>query len=77
MQLVCIDVKGVSNITYGKTYEVVKLQSGRHSKSNKPLTGLFIVDDTNNEKYVSSRRFTSLSNWREIQLQNLNIWIKF
>ena len=69
MELICI--LPLTNLTFGKKYKVTRLQEGYHFGSDKPLTGLWVIDDTNRENHYSRRRFLNISDWRESQINKI------
>ena len=69
MELICI--LPLKNLTLGKKYKVTRVQSGNHMDSNKPLSGMWVIDDTGHERYYSRRRFIGISDWRHEQLNKI------
>lgn len=61
----------IKNLTIGKSYKVVKTSNGYHKNSGIKYSGVWIIDDLEVVKYYSSKRFVSISEWREIRLNQL------
>ncbi len=66
--MICISKGKIKNLTIDKNYIITRRQDGVHSGSNKPLTGLWVINDANIERHYSSKRFIDVSEWRDKQL---------
>lgn len=66
--MICINKGKIKNLTVGKKYMVVRVNSGIHQGSNIPYKGFYVINDAGIEKHYSSKRFIDMAEWREKQL---------
>ncbi len=66
--MICINKGKIKNLTVGKKYTVVRVNSGIHQGSNIPYKGFYVINDAGIEKHYSSKRFIDMAEWREKQL---------
>ena len=71
MNVVCINKGKIKSLTVGKRYEVVRSNSGHHQGSNIPYSGMWVINDSGIERHYSSKRFSTIAEWRDKQLNDL------
>ena len=69
--MICINKGKIKNLTIGKNYTVVRVNSGIHHGSNIPYKGFYVINDADIVKHYSSKRFIDISEWRDRQLNEL------
>jgi hypothetical protein len=71
MKLVCINKGKIKNLTKGKTYKVVRTNSGKHNNSDKEYNNIWVINDVGIEKHYSRKRFISVPEWRDNIISDL------
>ena len=64
-KIYCINKGKIKSLTIGKQYELIKVQNGTHQDSNIPYSSVWVANDNGVVKHYSSKRFVSVSKYRE------------
>ncbi len=73
MILVCINKGKIKNLTEGRKYTIVRENKGLHSNSDKNYHNIWVINDAGIERHYSTKRFITISEWRNINLNQLGI----
>jgi len=65
MKVVCINRGKIKNLTLGKTYSIVRQNSGIHQNSDKEYNNIWVINDSGIEKHYSMKRFVDIVRWRD------------
>jgi hypothetical protein len=71
MNVICINKGKIKNLTEGRGYQVVKTNSGFHFGSDIPYSNMWIINDAGIEKHYSSKRFLTISEFRNIKIDSI------
>jgi hypothetical protein len=71
MNVICINKGKIKNLTEGRRYQIVKKNSGFHFGSDIPYSNMWIINDAGIEKHYSSKRFLTISEFRNIKIDSI------
>lgn len=68
--VICNNINGVKDLTIGRKYTVISEYSGIH-RTNRERKIYFVINDNNLEQKYTSKRFVTLSEFRDIRISKL------
>lgn len=72
MRFFCINKGNIKEgLTIGKPYIINRVNNGVHINSNKEYHNIWVVNDFGLEKHYSRKRFVSMSEYRDIKINEL------
>lgn len=69
--MICINRGSIKNLTVGKKYQVTKTNSGDHYGSDKSYFNVWVINDKGIERHYSGKRFISIDEYRDKQLNEV------
>lgn len=73
MMVYCINKGKIKNLTLNKQYKLTRETKGVHFGSEKPWSGVYIINDSGKEHYYSSKRFIKKEEYRDVLLNILGV----
>ena len=72
MRVFCINKGNIKEgLTIGESYTITKINHGKHLNSDKEYHNIWVVNDFGLEKHYSRKRFVSVSDFRDMKINEL------